>query len=393
MVTTREVLEQLDLPNLKKIAKRLGIQVSKGLSGFLMQQGLGIETRRPYIDALSNSGLVTLEEIDRILKTHYSKLQEARGEAPRFTERSPPRRERAIEPNGPPTSFATYESAAQFILEYLGKVELQDICDDLDVPVSGNKEDLVFRILGDPAFTPEMALAYVDKEGLKEICDALGLRTQGVRDELEERIRRVIPTRAPQPERQAYQPTPPAGSGPTSPVVPPPNLRPQQQPIRPLARQESAAPQYAPSEPAPLEFPETPPTTLIPEPVAPQIAQLQMVAEFLESYRPSQRFRNEQSYEIEVAQAMRHHFGPENVKTQANIPGGRIDIEVLGIGVEIKVPISRGQLQTLLGQVSIYRNYYGSNVVVLIFNDFAKFQDVNEFSNLLRGRGIQVFVK
>lgn len=393
LVTTQEVLEQLDLPNLKKIAKRLGIQVSKGFTAFLMQQGLGLETRRPYIDALSNSGLVSLEEIDRILKTHYSRLQEERAEAPRVSERGPPRRDRAIERNEPATSFTTFESAAQFILECLGKVELQDICDDLDVPVSGNKEDLVYRILGDPAFTPEMALAYVDKEGLKEICDALGLRTQGVRDELEERIRRVVPTRPAQPERQAYQPTQPAAFRQTLPTAPPPDFQQAQQPARPLPRQESAAPQYAPSEPPPLEFPETPPTTLIPEPVAPQIAQIQMVAEFLGSYSPSQRFRNEQSYEIEVAQAMRHHFGPENVKTQANIPGGRIDIEVLGIGVEIKVPISRGQLQTLLGQVSIYRNYYGSNVVVLIFNDFAKFQDVNEFANLLRGRGIQVFVK
>jgi hypothetical protein len=393
LVTTQEVLEQLDLPNLRKIAKRLGIQVSKGFTGFLMQQGLGIETRRPYISALANSGLVTLEEIDRILKTHYSRLREEREEAPRLSERSPPRRDRTDQRNEPPTSFATFESAAQFILEYLGKVELQDICDDLDVPVSGNKEDLVFRILGDPAFTPEMALAYVDKEGLKEICDALGIRTQGVRDELEERIRRVIPTRLPQPQRQEYQPGPPASYTQTSPAVTPPDLRQPPQPTRPVPRQESAAPQYAPSEPPPLEFPETPPTTLIPEPVAPQIAQLQMVAEFIESYHPSQRFRNEQSYEIEVAQAMRHHFGSENVKTQANIPGGRIDIEVLGIGVEIKVPISRGQLQTLLGQVSIYRNYYGSNVVVLIFNDFTKFQDVNEFANLLRGRGIQVFVK
>jgi len=257
--------------------------------------------------------------------------------------------------------------------------------------VSGNKEDLVFRILGDPTFTPEVALAYLDKEGLKEICDALGLRSQGVRDELEARIRQAIPARPPHPEPQAYQPVSPASFRQSSPAATPSDL--QQQPTRPLPRQEIAAPQYARAEPPPLEFPETPPTTLIPEPVAPQIAQLQMVAEFLESYRPSQRFRNEQSYEIEVAQAMRHHFGPENVKTQANIPGGRIDIDALGIGVEIKVPISRGQLQTLLGQVSMYRNYYGANVVVLIFNDFAKFQDVNEFANLLRGRGIQVFVK
>jgi hypothetical protein len=118
-----------------------------------------------------------------------------------------------------------------------------------------------------------------------------------------------------------------------------------------------------------------------------------MVSEFLEKYQPSQRFRNEQSYEIEVAQAMRHNFGNENVKTQANIPGGRIDIEVLGIGVEIKVPASRGQLQTLLGQTSVYRNYYGANLVILVFNDLAKYQDVNEFANILRGRGIQVFVK
>ncbi len=393
MVTVREVLEQLDLTNLKKIAKRLGIQVSKGLTGFLMQQGLGIETRRPYIDALANSGLVTLVEIDRVLKTHYSRLQEEREEEPRFAERSLPRRERAIERNEPSASFATYELAGQFILECLGKPELQDMCDDLELPVSGNKEDLVFRVLGDPDFNLETALAYLDKEGLKDICDAMGIRTQGVRDELVERILRRIPSRSAQPEPERYQAAPASAYRQSAPRPSPADTQQPQEPARQFPRQETTTPQYPPAEPPPLEFPEVPPTTMIPEPIAPQIAQLQMVTEFLESYRPSQRFRNEQSYEIEVAQAMCHHFGPENVKTQANIPGGRIDIEVLSIGVEIKVPASRGQLQTLLGQVSIYRNYYGPNVVVLIFNDFAKFQDINEFSNLLRGRGIQVFVK
>src|SRR5207247_6270650 len=157
----------------------------------------------------------------------------------------------------------------------------------------------------------------------------------------------------------------------------------QTQPPATVARRDLFAPQDTAAQ-APLEFPEAPSPTLIPEPAAPQIAQLQMVSEFLESYRPSQRFRNEQAYEIEVAQAMRHHFGTENVKTQVNIAGGRIDIEALGIGIEIKVPNSRSQLQTLLGQVSVYRNYYGPNLLVVIFNDFAKVQDVNEFSNLLR---------
>ena len=61
MVTVREVLEQLDLPNLKKSPKRLGIQVSKCITGFLMKQGLSIETRRPYIDALVSKETLYLE--------------------------------------------------------------------------------------------------------------------------------------------------------------------------------------------------------------------------------------------------------------------------------------------------------------------------------------------
>lgn len=90
-----------------------------------MQQRLGVETRRLYIDTLSNSGLVTLEEIDRILKTHYSRLQDEREETPRFSQQSPPRRDRVSEREAPAISFATFESAAQSVLEYLGKAELQ----------------------------------------------------------------------------------------------------------------------------------------------------------------------------------------------------------------------------------------------------------------------------
>src|SRR3989304_3179860 len=87
LVTTREVLEQLTLPNLKKVAKRLGIQIPQGLAGFLAQAGLGVELRRPYIEALSSSGLVSLEEIDRILKTHYARLEEDGEEVKRPSER------------------------------------------------------------------------------------------------------------------------------------------------------------------------------------------------------------------------------------------------------------------------------------------------------------------
>jgi hypothetical protein len=396
LVTSYEILSQLTLPNLKKIAKRLGIHVKQGISGYIASQA-GMEIRRPYIQALANSNLVTAQEIDRILGTHYAKLQDGR-EVPTD---SPMRAGRHSQP--PPDSparevtsdeFQTSESILRHVLDrYLYKEDVQEICFELGLPGGGNKEDLEFRLLGDPRFQPEMAVAYVAKEGLKELCDELGLSTSGTREDLEGRIYQMIRRRGggravpAAPSTYAYPPAMP-------PTVPPqgyvPTSRPEQQ--APVSRRDLFATQETAS-PAPLEFPEVGPPGLIPEPVAPQIAQLQMVSEFLEGYRPSQRFRSEQAYEIEVAQSMRHRFGAENVKTQANIPGGRIDIEVLGIGVEIKVPTSRGQLQTLLGQVSIYRTYYGANLVVLVFNDLAKYQDVNEFANILRGRGIQVFVK
>ena len=395
LVSTYEVLSQLTLPNLKKIAKRLGIHVKQGLSGFIAGQA-GLEIRRPYIQALATSNLVTLEEIDSALGTHYSRLRDEPGSQFAHRERAgpqdvPPPTPRERKSKG----FLTSESIVQFALDrYLYKEDVQELCHELGLPGGGNKEELIFRVLGAPNFQPEMALAYVDKEGLKQLCDELGLRTQGTREDLVDRLLQAIHA------RRGARPSPPASYQPY-PVAPPAAT--QSEPYMPLSYRESQPPHQAvqrepPSlqetaRPVPLEFPETPSPTLLPEPVAPQIAQLQMVSEFLESYRPSQRFRNEQAYEIEVAQSMRHHFGNDNVKTQANIAGGRIDIEALGIGVEIKVPTSRGQLQTLLGQILVYRNYYGPNLVVLVFNDLAKYQDVNEFANILRGRGIQVFVK
>ncbi len=392
MVTKREVLEELTLPKLKKVAQRLGIQVRKGITGFIGERALGVELRGPFIETLVNSPIVTLEEIDRVLGTNYSGKgipRESRQPKEERHRRSPsPEAEQVMTPE--PEDEDGAELELEYILgRFLYKEDLQDICKELELPVSGAKDDLIERVLSDEDFHPGMALSYVDKEGLKALAEDFDLRTGGTREDLERRILEAIPTEQtteettrpapPEPAEAVARPSRPAASESSASI------------LRPPARRELFAPQ-SPGE-LPLEFPEEPPSSLIPEPKAPFVAQLQMVSELLEAYRPSQRFRNEQAYEIEVAQSMRHHFGAENVKTQVNIAGGRIDIEALGIGIEIKVPGSRSQLQTLLGQVSIYRNYYGPNLLVVIFNDFAKVQDVNEFSNLLRGRGVPVFVK
>src|SRR5206468_2242347 len=71
---------------------------------------------------------------------------------------------------------------------FLYKENVQEICDELGLPVSGNKDDLVLRVLGDARFSAGMALNYVDKEGLKALCEELGFRPSGTRADLESRI-------------------------------------------------------------------------------------------------------------------------------------------------------------------------------------------------------------
>jgi hypothetical protein len=114
--------------------------------------------------------------------------------------------------------------------------------------------------------------------------------------------------------------------------------------------------------------------------------------EFIDNWGPSQRFKDERLYQVELAGDLRHRFPGGDVKTEVNVAGGRIDVEVMGVGVELKVP-SKAQLQRLVGQARMYRKHYGPNLVLVIFNDFAKVQDINEFRNDLVELGIRVFVK
>ncbi len=387
MVTKQRVLEELTLPKLKKIAKQMGIEVDTGLMGFLGKQ-LGVESRGPYIEALAGSRIVTLESIDRILGMSLSTADIPT--RPRATSRDrPPPDPKEEVPVEDSEEKDTPEDIVQFILNrYLYKEDVQSLCEELDVPVSGTKEDLIDRLLNEDTFSADMALGYIDKEGLKDLCDILELRTSGTRDELERRVSGYLGSMEDEEAEAERASSPhmahsPEAEAPTHTAIPASDQR--------AMRRDLFAPQERMGQP--LEFPETPSPSLIPETHAPQIAQLQMVAEFLRTYVPSKRFRNESAYEIEMAQAMRHHFGAENVKTQVNIYGGRIDIEALSIGVEIKVPASRTQLQTLLGQISIYRDYYGPNLMVIVFNDLCKVQDVTEFANILLGKGVQVFIK
>jgi hypothetical protein len=279
------------------------------------------------------------------------------------------------------------------------KEDLQAICDYLGMPVSGNKPDLVFRILGHPGFGPQMALGYANKETLRGICQELRLRDQGTREELTARLVRVV-TNLPvtQPLHPPYSPPPETSYVVPNPPLPPAmTLRPTPQPAQPspqLALQPTVSQPIQPeSEPPKESIPQPAPSTPVPEYTPPQIDSLRAVMEFLDSYRPDQRYHEEDKYEIELALKLGHRFGVQNVRRQRNVPGGRIDIEVLGIGVELKLPKTKAQLYSLEGQATGYQRYYGPNLAVLIVNEEMKYTDVNEYVNKLRDRGIQVFVK
>lgn len=75
-----------------------------------------------------------------------------------------------------------------------------------------------------------------------------------------------------------------------------------------------------------------------------------------------------------------------------NVLDGRIDIEVLGIGVELKVP-NKAQLQRLVGQAIMYHKHYGPNLIIVIFADKARLQDIVAFKGDLTRLGIKAFVK
>src|SRR2546422_1840232 len=197
LVSKREVLEELTLPKLKKIAQRLGIQVRKGISGFLGERAFGVELRGPFIETLASSPIVTLEEIDRVLGTNYSGKgipREPRQPKEERRRQSPSREAGEVMPPEPEDEDGVGLELEYILGRYLYKEDLQEICDELELPVSGSKDDLIERVLDDDDFHPEMALPYIDKEGLKSLAEELELRTGGTREDLEKRILDSITT-------------------------------------------------------------------------------------------------------------------------------------------------------------------------------------------------------
>jgi len=414
LVTKREVLEELNLPNLQKIADRLGIRVSKGLSSRLTQAMLGPlpESRRSYIEALANSDLVTLEGIDRILHTRYARLpDDTRGvgwtPTPRGTLSGifiPPHADARVE------RFFTLDSLFQHILHnYVTKSDLLKICRQLGLSGTGNKGDLEDRIVGDLRLTSGLALHYVNRDDMKKLCEDLKLPATGTRGEMESLVVNVM-ARLPRPISTApsYEPprltpvmaqttgvatyTAPPQQPPIA-VPSPPSPATARDAQRSSGQNVVTGPPIEPSKdsvlppPPPSSTPEPPPMPSIPARPG-----LDSVVEFIDKWRPTKPYRDEEKYQIELFSKLCSKFGDEHVMQELNVLDGRIDIEVMGVGVELKVP-NKAQLQRLVGQAIMYRKHYGPNLVVVIFAEKARLQDIIAFKGDLARMGIKAFVK
>lgn len=86
------------------------------------------------------------------------------------------------------SSFNTSDKAGPVKkLNILIKDELKEICDQLDLPVSGNKEKLIELILKKFSGFKKI-LNYLSKDSLKEVCYRLDLTVGGNKDELIDKI-------------------------------------------------------------------------------------------------------------------------------------------------------------------------------------------------------------
>lgn len=408
MVTKREALEELRLQDLQKIADKLGIRVSKGVAGLLTQAMFGspTESKRSYIEALADSDVVTLESIDRILHTRYSRLpDDTRGvrQSPRpqgvLSQIFTPRRADI-------SRFYTLDSLLQHILDqYVTKSDLQKICNNLGFPKTGNKGDLVARVIGDSRLTKEMVLHYVNRDSMRKLSEDMRLPVMGTRKEMESRIVnamiRLPRTSASHPAyEQRRDPSQDAQT--YSAIVKTTQIHTSNAAVQTSGSGDRVISREAPNEatgPRPLEYKDfsssIPPVSEIssPAPIIPVLPEFDDIFRFVDEWRPTKPYKDEVGYEVELDTRLRARFGDACVKNQRHVLDGRIDIEAMGVGIELKVPTNKAMLQRLVGQAMMYRKHYGPNLIVVIIAGKAKLQDVLAFRSDLEMVGTRVIIK
>jgi hypothetical protein len=91
---------------------------------------------------------------------------------------------------------------------------------------------------------------------------------------------------------------------------------------------------------------------------------LSAVVTFIEGYKFGGSWPDEDGFEAELLGALRTRF--EGAFNQVSVAGGKIDIKVGDIGVEVKKPKTAKQAQDLVGQILKYKGQFGPNLIAVV---------------------------
>ncbi len=341
MVPKRSVLNSLSLSDLKKIASALHIDLTPKISEIPLVKIRG--EKYFIVDKLSRFRGLTIEDIDEVIGTNYSKKSKKTKEPKKIKEER--REEEEVE-------------FLEFLLDkFLYKEELQDLLDDLDLPVSGNKDELIDRIVQSGMIDESYVLSMLNKDILVEICDFLELETRGTKAELKKRILKNVGVVEEFEEKIPHkEPT----TVPTRPPPPPPTV---QHPQR-----ETVAP--------------TPPVR---ESLREQPKQIDLQVEFnqvvnsIHQWIPKVRRSTEEGYKSDLAGFLEYKRGyfvrEESGETKADIMiENRIPIELK------KNPTQQGY-DRLAGQMG--RHHRAKNCVIAVICDVGRYEQYEDFKHLV----------
>lgn len=169
-----------------------------------------------------------------------------------------------------------------YLLEtFFDKESLQDLCQDVELPVSGTKADIIDRLVRSKQYRLQEILEMFDKDELSEVCKLLSIRPSFLKSNT---VASIISALKEKEGRHAHHEKPVEA-------------------IPPVKQTDFEKP-----------------------------GQFSEVLAFLKDYRVQAYEISSRIIEDELDQALVARFSRLNVSRQVPVTGGRIDFEVLGVG-------------------------------------------------------------
>jgi len=198
----------------------------------------------------------------------------------------------------------------EFMDKHLYKEEVQDLAAEYDLKVSGNKEEIMDRVLSCEDFDLEDLTRYFYKEDLQDICRDLGISPSGTKDDVWDRIVEELDL-----EQSAKTVT--------TPVI---SREPSQESNRTDAQRQS-------------------------------------LEEIILNWIPARRYKTEEGYQTELRSILEHKYG---LKVQDEAGPTQVDILVNdSIPIELKKNPKREDFDRLSGQVDRNIEFYGKLIIVI----------------------------